>query len=141
MIKAVIFDFDGTIADSFDVALEVGLQLLHEQGYDIDLTKEEVRGSTLEMLRSKYHISWFKALRILPRARKIVSARADEIVPVRGVVQAVNAVQRSCKVAVGAAAVAWLKPFLRGTASRVSVSLRVCRSPARRVGSGGLREL
>lgn len=113
MIKAVIFDFDGTIADSFDVAFEVGMQLLQENGYDVSITKEDIRHSTLGTLRHRYNISMLKVLRILPRARNMVAARADELQPFSGITQVVRELNTSYKIAVVSSSGSMVEAFLR----------------------------
>jgi phosphoglycolate phosphatase len=86
-VKNIIFDFDGTIANTFDLAVKIYNNIAPE--YNCTPVKEE----DIEMLRmkkpqeflKKYRISTFKLPFLLLRGRKELSKHISEIEPVKNI--------------------------------------------------------
>ncbi len=66
MIRLVIFDFDGTIADSFDMVIDIGYGLVKKLGYKIsrEAIVEEVKNTPLNLIFEKYRIGFLRRLLI-----------------------------------------------------------------------------
>lgn len=78
-VRAVIFDFDGTIADSFDVLLEVIADLFEvEDGLDEERI-ESFRNMTTEEVLEELDISKFKALLYYRQGKRAFAERLDEV--------------------------------------------------------------
>jgi len=76
--KAVIFDFDGTIADSFEVFVETIAEVLHRK----PLTPEELdylRGSSLAEIQHYFQIKPWQKPGILLRGRHEVANKMDRV--------------------------------------------------------------
>ncbi len=87
--KTIIFDFDGTIADSFEIVFEIANQLANKFGYR-KIKKEELekmKGSTIQKQMKKFGISYTKLLLILREARSIFGKRIADIKPVEGLIE------------------------------------------------------
>jgi phosphoglycolate phosphatase len=84
--KAVIFDFDGTIADSLHAALRIGNRLAPEYGY------RPVQAGEIEALRrlpyrkvaAHIGLAWHKIPRVATRIRSELSHRLEEVQPIAG---------------------------------------------------------
>lgn len=77
MKPAIIFDFDGTIADSMWVILSIGEELL-----DVQLTPEqteEIRGLSAGQIVKYFHIPLIKVPKLLTRGRQIMRNRLHEV--------------------------------------------------------------
>lgn len=81
--KAILFDFDGTIADSEEVLFEVMNELSSVFGYR-KIKKEEIKGlkkMTVSELMREFDVSFFKLPFILHQARKVFQQRAGRVSP------------------------------------------------------------
>lgn len=79
MIKAIIFDFDGTIADSFGIFVE---SLNAAARFEHNLSKEqieELRKSTIKEIISELGIKPWRLPFVLKRGRKEVTKRIDRV--------------------------------------------------------------
>lgn len=84
--RVVIFDFDGTIADSFQAALQIGNSLAPEYGY------RPVRQDEIETLRRLPYrevaghigLAWHKIPRVAARVRSELHRRIEEVQPIEG---------------------------------------------------------
>jgi phosphoglycolate phosphatase-like HAD superfamily hydrolase len=83
-MAALIFDFDGTIADSFELAVDIFHTV---SGRSKKLTAEEIRTlrghSTPEILQ-KLGIRWWQMPRLVSRGLHMAHYRLDEIEPFPG---------------------------------------------------------
>jgi phosphoglycolate phosphatase-like HAD superfamily hydrolase len=78
-MAAIIFDFDGTIADSFDVIVDI---FEHITKRPEKLTEEqmlELRGYPLEIVAERLHIRWWRIPFLLARGRRMMARRMHEI--------------------------------------------------------------
>jgi HAD superfamily hydrolase (TIGR01549 family) len=95
--SAVIFDFDGTIADSFLVALGVVYEAAHKNK---SLPKEDIsrlRAMSLRQLLQTLRISWWRAFLIVRRIRRLMHGSMNEVSVVPGMVEAIKALQTKHK--------------------------------------------
>jgi phosphoglycolate phosphatase len=93
-VKAVIFDFDGTLADSFKVMVEVGHQLTHN---DILVQPEEVerlRGLKLTEVVKELGIHKYQWPFLLYRGRRLMNRHLGEVEPFSGIDEVLTALQR-----------------------------------------------
>jgi phosphoglycolate phosphatase len=79
--KLVIFDFDGTLADSFQCALDAADQLTDKHGImRIDRSQlESMRGSNVRALLKMYKVPMWKLPWLLRDVRRLLSAAAGQI--------------------------------------------------------------
>ena len=78
-MAAIIFDFDGTIADSFTVIVDIFEHLTKQPE---KLTEEEVtelRGYPLEVVAERLKIRWWRLPFLLAKGRRLMGKRMDEI--------------------------------------------------------------
>ncbi len=86
-MKTVIFDFDGTIADSRQMIMETANIILKDMGRD-ELTHADVqkaREMTIPQLLKYFKIPTHLIPRIAIRARKMISERIDQVPPIKGI--------------------------------------------------------
>ncbi|MDO5524214.1 MAG: HAD-IA family hydrolase [Bacteroidia bacterium] len=86
----IVFDFDGTIADSIDLGFRIFNRIAPEynlQQVDEEIKKEIVTKHTQELLK-KYGISHLKVITLLLRLRKEFTQHIDEITLIAGMEQA-----------------------------------------------------
>ena len=80
-MSAIIFDFDGTIADSFNVAIEI----FHEiTGRENKFTAEDIsrlRGSTIMHVAGELDIKPWLIPKLLIQGRKLMSSKMPEVAP------------------------------------------------------------
>lgn len=86
MRKAVIFDFDGTIADSFQATLRIGNQLAAEYAFrpvhEHDI--ERLRGSSYREIAAHIGIPWHRIPRVAMRIHREMSAQVSQLQPIAG---------------------------------------------------------
>jgi phosphoglycolate phosphatase len=89
MQKTVIFDFDGTIADSFKMVFEIANQLADKFGYQKISKKEfeRIKGSTIQKEMKRFGIPAWKLILILREARSIFGKRMGDIKPVEELIE------------------------------------------------------
>lgn len=77
MKPAIIFDFDGTIANSMWLILSIGEELL-----DVQVTPEqieEIRGLSAGQIVKHFHVPLIKVPKLLTRGRHIMKDRLHEV--------------------------------------------------------------
>jgi len=84
-MKALIFDFDGTIADTFFIAVDVFRKLADGRHDSGDEEIEELRSLPARDAIRRVGARWWHLPYILYYARKEVKRRQDEIKPIKGV--------------------------------------------------------
>ena len=92
-MKTVIFDFDGTIADSLDVFISVLHELVHREGTVTPADIELMRGMSV---REVAHLTKFPLWRLPFMMRpgfQLMRSRIGEIKPCKGMLEAVRAVK------------------------------------------------
>jgi len=94
--RAVIFDFDGTLADSFAVALEVFYELMQRDAFEAeDLMR--LRGLTLRQLSKELKIPMYKVPFLLVRGRRAMFERMPEVRLVEGMANVVRVLRKTHK--------------------------------------------
>lgn len=87
--RAIVFDFDGTIADSFPVALEIFYALTHTGPLpDEDMTR--LRGMTLIQVARELKIPMYVVPFLLIRGRAMMRKRMHEITMIDGMEEVIR---------------------------------------------------
>ena len=86
MTKTIIFDFDGTIADSFKQTVNIINSLSEEFGFQKELNYEKIRSKSISQLIKDLRISFWNVPRVISRWRKelskiIYTIKPTQIVP------------------------------------------------------------
>lgn len=86
-VRTMIFDFDGTIADTFDVAVGVLIELADEFGYRRAEPAEMAALLSLGLreVANRIGLSWLRLPALAVRVREEMSGRMHQIAPCRGV--------------------------------------------------------
>ena len=94
-VRTMIFDFDGTIADTFQSAVAVLNQLADEFGYRRASPEEmaELTSLGLRELVDRVGLSWHRVPALAVRVRQEMSRQMHMIAPCRGVVGALGALR------------------------------------------------
>ena len=98
MVKAVVFDFDGTLADSFEVFVEVLAETINRQPF----TSQEIvdlRGlSTREIMRQLQVKKW-QLPRLATRGRRLLGNRMGRVEPFPGIDNILSQLHKAgCKI-------------------------------------------
>jgi phosphoglycolate phosphatase len=92
--KTIVFDFDGTIADTFDISVEIYNKKIVPRFKLKRVDKEEVtylrsKKSQTEILK-KYNVPFWKLPFMVISARRELSKRINEIRPQDGIVEVIK---------------------------------------------------
>ncbi len=84
MPDAVLFDFDGTVADTLEMVVQIGKRLMERDGYDLpeeleDASVSELRQYTKSELLGMLPFSKVKLPQYMQEVRTAMLDRADEI--------------------------------------------------------------
>lgn len=82
-MAAIIFDFDGTIADSFDFVVDF---LAAEAGIakPTDAQRQELRGQSMIAIGRQFNLSWWRLLRSFFRGRRDMQTKMKRVQPFEG---------------------------------------------------------
>lgn len=88
----IIFDFDGTIANTLDVLLAAYNEVAEKyKCKKIEYTdKEYIRSHRPQEVFGEYGVTWLKLPRLLPRVRKGIHERMGEVEPHEGMIEALQ---------------------------------------------------
>jgi phosphoglycolate phosphatase-like HAD superfamily hydrolase len=91
--RLVVFDFDGTLADSFAACLAVGNQLADEYRFrPIERAEvDELRDLTWQQLRRRLGIPLWRIPGMLARGNRLLHHQQQEVSPVAGITSALAA--------------------------------------------------
>jgi len=80
-VKWIIFDFDGTLADSVDMLVSVYNEVAPKYGYKIIKPEDRdfLRGKTAWQIKQALGVPWWKIPFMLPQARKLFNGRIGKI--------------------------------------------------------------
>jgi phosphoglycolate phosphatase len=95
--SAVIFDFDGTIADSFLATLKVVYGAAHKNK---SLPREDIsrlRAMSLRQLLQTLGVSWWHAILIMRRIRRLINGPMNEALVVPGMTEVIRALETKHK--------------------------------------------
>lgn len=84
--RFVIFDFDGTIADTMSLAVELGNQIMVEMGREpvSDAQVQELRSMTVRQVMSALDVPFYKVPSLVIEARSLLHNRIDDLQPIKG---------------------------------------------------------
>ncbi len=87
LVKVVIFDFDGTLADTLDPILRISNRLAPEFGYQAVSAAEieQLRNLTFREVVKHSEISIFKIPLLLRRLRADLNKEIDQVKPISGI--------------------------------------------------------
>ena len=87
MLKTVIFDFDGTIADTVDTAAEILNDLSAKYGYEkvTDEENKEMRDFTVKEMFEKKNISFYKLPFMMYDVKKELNNHIANLKPIKGI--------------------------------------------------------
>lgn len=95
--KVLIWDFDGTIANSFDVAIKILLDIQKNAGYNY--SKEELRhllrNNTYKELFEKFNLSKIKQLYIMYLIKKDVKKYTTKIKPYPHIIESIHELSKT----------------------------------------------
>lgn len=96
MKKTIIFDFDGTIADTFNVIIDLSNKLADEYGYRKieDTDKEAMRSKTLFQAALWLRLPFWKIPLILAQGRKRMHRLIKRLKPVVGMEHALQELKK-----------------------------------------------
>lgn len=78
-MAAIIFDFDGTIADSFETIVDIFHQLTKRPERLSDEQIAELRGYPLQVVAERLKVPWWRIPFLLSSGRRMMSRRMVEI--------------------------------------------------------------
>ena len=95
--KYVIFDFDGTIADTVELAITIFNRMASDYGLPQIAGEERamLHGTKPQAILKKYGVSNYKLGLILLRLRKELKKHIAELQPIAGVVEAIQTLKDS----------------------------------------------
>lgn len=85
--KLVIFDFDGTIADTGSIIMAIGNEVLHEYGFEAipDSEYEQMRDMSIRDVMKRFPVPLHKMPVVLTSIQKSMKSRIDQLQPVQGI--------------------------------------------------------
>lgn len=92
---AVVFDFDGTLADSFAVFMECWSIAAQRHGFEAPEGKdiERLRGRSAREIVAEVGLAWWKLPFVGRTMRRLMRERADRVVLFEGVAQLIGALK------------------------------------------------
>lgn len=84
-MAAIIFDFDGTIADSFDVIVDIFEHITKRKEKLTEDQMTELRGYPLEVVAERLKVPWWRIPFLLVRGRQLMARRMGEIPVFEGI--------------------------------------------------------
>lgn len=78
-MKAVIFDFDGTIADSFAVFVETLQEIVKRPELLTPQEVKQLRGLTTRQIITHLHIRWWELPRLVIHGRRIIAQKIGRV--------------------------------------------------------------
>jgi phosphoglycolate phosphatase len=96
-VKHIVFDFDGTIADSLYMILEIYNRIAHEYGLKLieKDDREQIRSQKPQTLLKAYGVSNLKLLKLLLRIRKEIGEHISEIKLVKDMGPSLNEIKNA----------------------------------------------
>jgi HAD superfamily hydrolase (TIGR01549 family) len=96
MLRTLIFDFDGTLANSLDATLRIANELAPEFGYRAAEPHEieALRGASYRSIATQLGIAWHKIPLIATRVRREVASKITEMATFEGLPQVLFELRR-----------------------------------------------
>ena len=89
-MSAFIFDFDGTIADSFETVIQIFHELTGRHDRLPDAEIERLRGMTLRQVAKDLHIQVWKVPYLLMKGRRTMNRQMEQVHAHRGVPEVIR---------------------------------------------------
>lgn len=96
-MNTLIFDFDGTIADSFEAFLEIFDEILNRPQKLTPQEVTELRGKSLAQIIKYLKIRRWQLPKLILRGKKLVGQRIDTIKPFSGIPQVLKQLNKDGK--------------------------------------------
>lgn len=90
----VIFDFDGTIANSFDAVVAIFYELTKRPRIEDEAEIARLRRLPAIKIAKEMHVSPFQASRLIIKGRKMMAKHLDEVPLFAGMTQAIKALHK-----------------------------------------------
>ncbi|HET6925192.1 MAG TPA: HAD hydrolase-like protein [Candidatus Saccharimonadales bacterium] len=89
-MKTIIFDFDGTIADSFVLFVDILHKLMGRTERVSATELERLRGMSLLQAAREVHVPWWRLPLLASRGRRMMLGAIDEVHPCQGMPEALK---------------------------------------------------
>jgi phosphoglycolate phosphatase len=89
-MSVIIFDFDGTLADSFQAALEIFYDVTGRENKLTTVDIERLRGSTVVHVASELNIKLWQMPRLLIQGRKLMGEKMSEVTVYQGITEVIK---------------------------------------------------
>jgi len=83
-MRTLLFDFDGTLADSFGVVVDIFYELTGHERIEDPATIAHLRHLPLMQAAKELHVTPMQVPRLLIKGRKMMSERIDQVPPFEG---------------------------------------------------------
>ncbi len=93
----IIFDFDGTIADSFLTTIQEIYKVAHPNELLPEEDISRLRAMTMYQLSRALHIPWWRILFLTRRVRRLMRIDLSEIMPITGMESALRKLSKRYK--------------------------------------------
>lgn len=90
-MRTVLFDFDGTLADSFSVVADIFYDLTDHPRIDDPEQIQRLRRMPIMKVVKEFHIPAYRVPRLLVKGRKSMGERMEEVRPFNGIPEALAA--------------------------------------------------
>jgi len=89
-MATIIFDFDGTLADSFEVIAKAFYELTNRSQHIDDKEIASLRGEPLLTILHRLQIPWWRAPFLLMKGRRAITKHMNEVKPYEDIVETIK---------------------------------------------------
>lgn len=90
-LPQIIFDFDGTIADTLPALVDTIKKIAYNYGYsNVNITQEDIRTSSIKSILKKNEFSLLKLPLLIRQVLKELFNNIDNIQPINGIIELIN---------------------------------------------------
>jgi len=127
MIKYIIFDFDGTIADSFSLAIKCTKEIAKENHKDFNhLDFKDMKSKTIyEVIKDDFSISLLELPFYLKKIKKCMIKRYDEVKLFEGIKEVIQKLNKKYKIIILSSN---YKEFIQKVLLKEKLDLEILRS-------------